>query len=433
MKLITTLAEAESWIDGGFAAPATLVALDLRSLDHAFANATLAGSAFLGCRFGATLAVEVNRQQAGVIADLPGLPPQLPPFEQRPYTVAELYAGINADGTGWEQTPDYAGFTFFMNVDTKVPKPLSLVESIGARLHDTSQEQAAKVLLSGRDVVAIMGGHDVARNLTEAEVAAGKPDVYWDCVTIAKELTEAGFLIMTGGGPGLMEAGNLGALLAGSSPETLTQVRALLGANPRFDSAEWRGSAIAARTAILGSWKAQPGSSQCSLGVPTWLYGHEPPNLFASHHSKMFFNSLREDGLVTLANKGIIFFEGNAGTVQEVFQDVTQNYYRHPRESATPMVFYNTGGYWDRPCDQLTSATEMSRDKRKPLLPLLKQLAAEKRFTDAILVTTSPQDTVTFLKRGQSDQRVRKADVRLANAVADGDPKGRARSGSATE
>ena len=44
-------------------------------------------------------------------------------------------------------------------------------------------------------------------------------------------------------------------------------------------------------------------------------------NFFASHHSKMFFNSLREVGLVTLANKGIIFFEGNGGTVQEIFQE----------------------------------------------------------------------------------------------------------------
>ena len=95
--------------------------------------------------------------------------------------------------------------------------------------------------------------------------------------------------------------------------------------------------------------------------MPTWFYGHEPPNFFASHHSKMFFNSLREDGLVTLANKGIIFFEGNAGTVQEVFQDVAQNYYRPARESATPMVFFNTDGYWDRSCAELTARRARTR------------------------------------------------------------------------
>ena len=61
-----------------------------------------------------------------------------------------------------------------------------------------------------------MGGHDFKRQLTKDEASAGKADVYWECVAIAKTLTEKGFLILTCGGPGLMEAGNLGALLAGA-------------------------------------------------------------------------------------------------------------------------------------------------------------------------------------------------------------------------
>ena len=39
-----------------------------------------------------------------------------------------------------------------------------------------------------------------------------------------------------------------------------------------------------------------------SLGIPTWYYGNEPPNLFASHAGKYFFNSVREDGLVSIAD-----------------------------------------------------------------------------------------------------------------------------------
>jgi predicted Rossmann-fold nucleotide-binding protein len=417
MKLISSLEDVRSWIDGGFAEPATVMALDLTSLDQRFANARLAGSAFLGCAVGETLLREIHRQRAALMTDLPGLPPRLRAFATSPYTVGDLYAGLREDGDGWDTTPDFDGFQFFIDIDKKVPKPLSFVESVAARLHDTAQERALSDLLRERDVVAIMGGHDFKRRLTDEEVAAKKPDVYWNCVSIAKALTEAEFLVVTGGGPGLMEAGNLGALLAGAKPETVASVRELLTNQP-FNSKEWRSTAMSARKRILGSWDAQPDPAQYSLGIPTWFYGHEPPNFFASHHSKMFFNSLREDGLVTLANKGIIFFEGNAGTVQEVFQDVAQNYYRHPRESATPMVFYNTDGYWDRSCGELTSPTEMSRDKRKPLLPLLKQLAAEKRFTDAVLVTTSAADTVEFLKRGKSDRRLRKADTRLANPIA---------------
>jgi len=61
------------------------------------------------------------------------------------------------------------------------------------------------------------------------------------------------------------------------------------------------------------------------------LYGHEPPNLFSFHIAKYFYNSLREDGLVTISNAGLIFAKGNAGTVQEIFQDTTLVYYREDK------------------------------------------------------------------------------------------------------
>ena len=44
-----------------------------------------------------------------------------------------------------------------------------------------------------------------------------------------------------------------------------------------------------------------PGGRQ-SLGVPTWFYGHEPTNLFATHVAKYFANSIREDGLLAIAD-----------------------------------------------------------------------------------------------------------------------------------
>lgn len=416
MRRIASVQDVETWIAGGFAEPAQVVGLDLTALDARFHDAQLTGSAFLDCTMGDGLAGEVRRQRVTSIAHLDALPPALSPFRHELYRVAELYAGLRPDGAGWERTPDFAGFDFFME-SPNLPRVLDPMPRLAARLHDTSQEQAVIEFLHERDVVAIMGGHDVNRQLTDDDVAAQKPDVYWECVAIARALTEAGVLIVTGGGPGLMEAGNLGALLAGASDALVERVRAVLVNHP-FGSAEWRATAMAARALILGRWSDEPAEAQQSLGIPTWLYGHEPPNFFASHHGKMFFNSLREDGLVTFANKGIIFFEGNAGTVQEIFQDATQNYYRPPRESATPMVFYDSSGYWDRPCDALTPPTAMSRDRRKPLLPLVRQLAAEKRFTDAVLVTASPSETVAFLQRGISDRRTRKADTRLANRVA---------------
>lgn len=59
-----------------------------------------------------------------------------------------------------------------------------------------------RTFLKEHDVVAIMGGHDFKRQLSDEDVEAGKADVYWECVKIAKTLSEKKFLL-TGGGPGL--------------------------------------------------------------------------------------------------------------------------------------------------------------------------------------------------------------------------------------
>jgi hypothetical protein len=81
-----------------------------------------------------------------------------------------------------------------------------------------------------------------------------------------------------------------------------------------------------------------------SLAVPTWYYGHEPTTPCATKIGKYFQNSLREDGLITIAH-GIVFAPGKAGTLQEIFQDAVRNYYRTPPNPFSPMVFYDKT-YW---------------------------------------------------------------------------------------
>lgn len=393
MRFITTIEDVQAWLKSSASEPATIQGLDLSPIDEAFKRVSVKDCTFLGCSVGDILAAQIHRHHAGFVSELAALPKSLPAFAPGIYSVGDLYEGMAEDGSGWKKTPDYDGYVFF-NEGKNKPRTLEPAQAIAARLHDTVQEQAVRAFLKDRDVVAIMGGHDSER----------QTDIYWECVEIAKALTEKNFLVLTGGGPGLMEAGNLGALLAGATDELIAGVRKLL-TNHSFESNEWRATAMAARKLILGAWNADPQHHQFSLGIPTWFYGHEPPNLFASHQSKMFFNSLREDGLVTLANKGIIYFEGNAGTVQEIFQDAAQNYYRGEGHAPTPMVFYNTGGYWDR---------------RKPVLPLIAQLAIEKQFTNSVFVTVDPAATVKFLEDARGDAKVRRADTRLGNTVAPG-------------
>ena len=137
---------------------------------------------------------------------------------------------------------------------------------------------------------------------------------------MARVLTRQGFLMASGGGPGAMEATHLGASLAtqpdDALPEALRRLSHRHAALPPDASKviTQRGKIDNRVLRKLHAWLTpaytlsqaikRPGES---LAVPTWYYGHEPTSPFASHIAKYFQNSLREDGLITLAAHGIIF------------------------------------------------------------------------------------------------------------------------------
>jgi predicted Rossmann-fold nucleotide-binding protein len=116
------------------------------------------------------------------------------------------------------------------------------------------------------------------------------------------------------------------------------------------------------------------------LAVPTWHYGHEPPTPFASHLAKYYQNSLREDGLLALAKYGIVYVEGKAGTLQEIFQDAAQNYYKS-FDWFSPMVLFGRA-YWT---DVL------------PIVETLKKLFAND-FDRYVIVTDSVEETCDFIE-----------------------------------
>ena len=128
-----------------------------------------------------------------------------------------------------------------------------------------------------------------------------------------------------------MEATHLGAWMAGRSGEEVDKALEILSGAPSFKDELWLDSAFRVMDLFpVGKYR--------SLGIPTWLYGHEPATPFATHIAKYFDNSIREDSILTIAKGGIIYTPGSAGTIQEIFQDATQNHY----ESfgfASPMVF----------------------------------------------------------------------------------------------
>src|SRR6266576_3735991 len=87
--------------------------------------------------------------------------------------------------------------------------PPSAAEAIAQRLHDFGIDRALTAWLSGDGgtapkVVGVMGSHSTRRDDPQYALVA---ELGW-------QLARAGFLVATGGGPGLMEAANLGAFLS---------------------------------------------------------------------------------------------------------------------------------------------------------------------------------------------------------------------------
>ena len=131
------------------------------------------------------------------------------------------------------------------------------------------------------------------------------------------------------------------------------------------------------------------------MGIPTWFYGHELPNLFATHIAKYFENSVREEGMLAIALGGVVFAPGNAGTVQEIFQDACQNYYRTYGNRRSPMVLFGTS-YWD-PAGVTAVTGEAVNGRSKPVYPLLHKLAEEKGFAADLLLTDDIGAVLRFL------------------------------------
>ncbi len=290
----------------GFAVPAGSVPWD---------RAQVQGLIMLGCTFGDP--VEQHLAQARGALLFPPLP-DLPydPYRASLYRPDELVA------------VDEAIWAHFAACGGAHP---DILEALAQRLHDHAIDDALTDLLGGRDrhtLVAVMGGHELRRDDPRFAVVAR---------TTAR-LTTEGRTVLTGGGPGAMEAGNLGAYLAPHGVDAIDDALIALTEAPRYTDPGY----LDAARAVIGSF---PNGAE-TVAIPTWFYGHEPTNLFAASIAKYFSNSLREDRLLAQATGGIIFAPGSAGTAQEVFQDAAQNHYA-TFGPPSPMVFLDRA-HWEQ-------------------------------------------------------------------------------------
>lgn len=300
------------------------------------------GTLFVGCRFASReVGADLVRRGANVVPPFSGLPYPTQPAHL--YTPEELAAGFAEGGfTGMYDTRVYEHYRAHGGALPDVK------EALGQRLHDHGVDNALTDATRAwldehgpQSVVGIMGGHAVRRGSPAYRMAA----------VLGWELARADRLVVTGGGPGVMEAANLGAYLADQPAAELTAAIDLLATAPDFtDHQRYTAVALTVRQRYAGVPRqrgADAGWARAGgLAIPTWLYGHEPANLFAGRIAKYFSNAIREDTILRLARGGIVFAPGRAGTVQEVFQAATKTYYGTDGVSGA-YVFLDRA-YWTR-------------------------------------------------------------------------------------
>ena len=245
------------------------------------------------------------------------------PYPQRLYNSKMLYEGYDwHDEKTFETCYDTVVYKHYISQGKRGHK---VQETLARALHDnfiTHELYKMLDLYDEKMVIGVMGGHARRRD----------DPMYRQIVYLSKRLTEMGRLMITGGGPGAMEATHLGAYMAGRTDEEVEEALAMLKPSPLYTDEGWlrRSFQVMERFPLESDYR--------SLAIPTYFYGHEPTAPFATHIAKYFDNSVREDGIVTVAKGGIIYTPGSAGTMQEIFQDAGQNHYE-TEGFASPMIF----------------------------------------------------------------------------------------------
>ncbi len=323
--------------------------VDLTSRGEILAHLRVAGATFLGCGFAPGDEDLVEQAGALVLPSLTIAP--VDAYRSRLYSAEELYdatpyqLSLDARAYAWSQTPGRAD------------------DALARSLHDHAIDEALAAWTRGKHLVGVMGGHAFDRG--EAE--------YADAARLGQALG-ASYVVATGGGPGAMEAANLGCALAGAPASAVEEAVAALAEVPAFRPSvdAWLRPALAVRDGIE--------APHDSLAIPTWHYGHEPSNVFATGIAKYFRNAVREAILLEVCDAGIVFLPGAGGTVQEVFQDACENYYAD--ESSIASMVLVGRRYWT---------------ETLPAWPLLESLARGRPMADRVHLVDTVDEAAELL------------------------------------
>ncbi len=267
--------------------------VDLTLLADHLAKADLQDAVLLGCVIPESLQAMLFDASATRFPHMPNT--SFAKYRGLLYTPEELQDACRpGDHASYQETLDGR---IYQNFRLSGPNPDDAIEALTRRLHDMAITDAMQEFMVGKRIVAIMGGHSMLRS----------DPMYAQVALIGRELTQKGYLVTTSGGPGAMEAAHLGAWFATRNEKDLLDAVKILSAAPLSDPI---GPWLDAACAVVEKYPVQDREACQSLGIPTWLYGHESPARFALTIAKSFANSVREEGLLAIATGGVIFTPG---------------------------------------------------------------------------------------------------------------------------
>ncbi len=154
----------------------------------------LGGLVVLGGAVSRALLVHLQQHGAVVFPGSPDTPVDV--YRAHLYTGRELYAGLDEPG-GYAATVDSRAYEWARDRRLAGDAYATLLKA----MHDDSVSDALDEWVAGRRVVGIMGGPQPSPAAPAGTRRRPGP---------ARSLAEAGLLVATGGGPGAMEAANLG-------------------------------------------------------------------------------------------------------------------------------------------------------------------------------------------------------------------------------
>jgi len=360
IRELTTLDELDRALTDGTATMDgwRVVDLDLTSRGLQLTGADAHGAIFFGCDLDPSTELALRAGGALIFPELPDLP--FAPYRASLYQPAELYDTVLTGGN-YRDSMDARCYRWFLDHRPADDDP-DVADTLATALHDHAISDALNDLLGGaretvpgQSVVAVMGGHALDRG------TAG----YAEAARLGRRIARGGDIVATGG-----------AGVAGAADDALVLALEELATVPTFapNVHRWALTALAVRARY-------PQSGVASVSVPTWYFGHEPPNVFAIGIAKFFSNAIREDVLLRGATRGVIVLPGAAGTVQEIFQLVTGSYYADEPAQVVPLVLVGR--------DQWTETL--------PVWPLLCSLAQGRAMRDRIALVDTADEAADAL------------------------------------